>query len=92
MMDAPGQNWELCQAELDREAAVLARNSTSAERFRLYNDLFGLIWNAPRGSYDWQRVDARLWEQKVDTRARLLRAYTELDRLHRERSAANHSA
>jgi hypothetical protein len=92
MMDVPKQDWELCRADLNRDAAKSARNLTSADRFRLYNELFGLIWNAPRGSDEWQRVDGRLWKQKVDTRARLLRAFTELDRLQREQSAANNPA
>jgi hypothetical protein len=89
MVDVPQQDWELYR-QLTRDADVaLLRSLSLADRSGLYLDLFKIHWAARRGPGDWQRVEQRCWQEKLETRQRLVNAFTKLDVLERERAACH---
>jgi len=68
--------------------AAWLRRLTPAQRFAIYRDLYGFLLEARRGRGDWSRLEEWNWQQKVDTRLRVVSALAKRDQLHHERSAA----
>jgi hypothetical protein len=86
---APRQDWTIFRT-LARDAdAAWMRGLSVAERFDLYADLFGIVWEAQRNQGIAERLEKWNWDRKLASRRRLADAYSKLDELRRERAASH---
>ena len=79
MLDAPRQNWEAFRNLTAAHDRQFARDLSVAERFACYEDLFDLIWSAPRTAEERERMDKSLWQQKLVLRKKQIRAFHSLE-------------
>lgn len=92
MLTAPSHDWSYYESRARAADAELLPGPTAHERFELYASLFNAIVNARQSiSGDWDRLEARRWQEKLELRNRAVDAFQKLDRLHRERSAASNA-
>ena len=91
MVDVPRQDWSLYEAFTGREEAAWIRGLSPQDRFAIYEDLFNVIWTAPRSPGESERLEQWRWDQKLALRLRLVEAFTKLDQFRRERAAANNT-
>jgi hypothetical protein len=91
MVDVPQQDWSYYEAVTNREERAWLRGLSPQDRFAIYEDMFNVIWTAPRTPIEIERLERLRWEQKLSVRLRLVEAFTKLDQFRRERAAANNS-
>jgi hypothetical protein len=90
MLTAPSHDWSFFEAQVRLADAEWLRQLTERDRAELTSSLFNTIWNARQNvSGDWDRLDARRWQEKLELRRRTVDAFQKLDQFRRERSAAN---
>jgi hypothetical protein len=90
MINAPRQDWRAYAERARASDAAWIRGLTLNDRFDLYSDLFGIIWEA---QHEWEnpRLERWNWDRKVAMRLRLVEAFGEMDKLNRERAASHHA-
>jgi hypothetical protein len=92
MLTAPSHDWSYFESRTRVADAVWLRGLTPHERFEIYASLFNAVWNARQNlTGDWDRVEARRWQEKLELRNRAVDAFQKLDRLQLERSTANNA-
>jgi hypothetical protein len=79
MIDAPRQNWRHYEARARDSDAAWIRSLTVDDRFDLYADMFGILWEAQRGRENSQ-LDRWNWNRKLATHLRLIDAFGKLDK------------
>ena len=87
---APRQNWTAYRERAKDADAAWLRGLSIAERFDLYADLFGIVWEA-QGNRGNERLEVWNWNRKVAARRRQIHAFSKLDELTRERAASHDS-
>lgn len=87
-MDAPKQDWNAYAAMTAASDAAWIRGLTVSDKFALYQEMFRLMWSAPRDPAERERLERWRWEQKLETRLRMVEAFRKLDQLQHARSAA----
>lgn len=90
---APQQDWNAFAAQTAAEDAAWIRGLGIQERFALYADMFGLVWQARQNGLrgDWDELDEWNWQRKLANRQRCAAAYRKLDELQHARAAAANS-
>jgi hypothetical protein len=89
---APRQDWAALRTLAKDADASWLRGLSVAERFDLYADLFGIVWEAQRSQGITERLEKWNWDRKLACRRRLAEAYSKLDELRRERAASHDTA
>ena len=78
-MDAPRQDWKLYdELTLDARRERL-RRLTPQEGFRIFESLRELAASMPMPEDQARRLAARRWDEKLETRRRMVRAFQALD-------------
>jgi hypothetical protein len=92
MLDGPQRDWSYFESRKQDSDRAWIRGLTTSERFGLYSSFFDAVWTARQAlPGDWERLERRRWEEKLAIRHRMVDAFTKLDKLRRERSAAHDS-
>jgi hypothetical protein len=92
MEKAPKQNWIMYEALAASHEAAELRGMTPTEKFAIYADLFNLVRNARSNQGNWARLDEWSWQQKLETRQRMVLAFGKLDEIQHARAAASDAA
>ena len=77
------------QKRVREHDSAWARQLTPAERFALYEDLYGVLSEARANLGDWSQLEDWSWQEKVALRRRLVSAFAKLDQVYSERSPSN---
>jgi hypothetical protein len=92
MSIVPRQDWKTLRALAKDADAAWMRGLSVGERFDLYADLFGIVWEAQRSRENTERLEKWSWDRKLACRRRLAEAYWKLDELRRKRAASHATA
>jgi hypothetical protein len=85
---APQQDWQLYEDATRESDAQWSRQLTPDERFAIYRDFFNVTHIAKRRRQNGDRIDRWSWGEKLALRRRMVEAFSKLDEIQRERSAA----
>jgi hypothetical protein len=88
MAIAPQHDWQLYEAATRESDAQWARQLTPEERFAIYRDFFNVTHAAKRRRRNSESIDRWSWDEKLALRRRMVEAFSKLDEMQRERSAA----
>jgi hypothetical protein len=87
MIGPTPHNWDYYADQCEASDRAWIRSQGVGEKFALYESLFDAIQKFKSEEETWARLESHRWSEKLASRRRNLDAFSQLDRLKRERSA-----
>jgi hypothetical protein len=89
MLTPPQQDWSFYEAVTRPHEAKWLRSLTPEQSFQIYADLYQFIFEARRRRRDWSKLETWHWQQKLETRQRMVEAFRQLDQIRHDRRTAH---